>query len=510
MTLHGQFSPGDLTEQHKSLEGLDNCNECHALKKKVSNRKCINCHDQIKLLIDAKKGYHGSTKIKSQECESCHSEHFGRDFGIIHFDSKTFNHDESGYPLIDAHQLVECEKCHNKKNIKNIDLAKKDNTYLGLSTQCNSCHENVHKPTLGDDCANCHKVTDFKSVNYSDHSKTNFPLTGQHKNLDCNKCHETNTNKQTISFSIKNYNSCNSCHKDVHINQFSENCMDCHVTTSFSTILNQEYFDHTKTGFPLVDKHEHVKCNQCHNDRISTRALQGKCYECHSDYHKGEFVKKSIQTDCIKCHSENGFTPSVFTIAKHNNLEFQLQGSHLTIPCENCHKKTERWKFRNIGKNCIDCHKNIHNGYISKKYIKDNQCSDCHSLDSWTAVTFDHDSTDFTLLGKHKIISCKSCHFKVAEDGIIVQQFNFKNNTCVQCHDNIHNGQFENNNQTTCISCHGFDTWRVKNFNHEITKFPLTGVHIKTQCTKCHKKTKIDGHNSLNFVITEFKCSDCH
>jgi hypothetical protein len=510
VSLYGQFSPGDLSEAHKSLEGIDNCNECHALKKKVSNRKCVNCHERIKSLIDAKKGYHGFAEIQTQECKSCHSEHFGREFEIIHFDQETFNHDESGYQLMDAHKLVDCQKCHNKNNIDDNDLAKKDNTYLGLSTQCNDCHENIHKPTLGDDCSNCHKVTDFKSVEYLDHSKTNFQLTGQHKNLTCNKCHKTNKNKQTISFSVQNYNSCNSCHKDIHNKKFQENCSTCHVTESFNKILNNKKFNHNKTNYPLIGEHKKLNCNKCHKDQIRNKPIGIRCIDCHDDYHKGNFTRSSIQTDCTNCHSENGFTPSTFTIEKHNNLEFQLQGRHLAIPCENCHKKTEKWSFRNIGKKCNDCHKNIHDGYISTKYIKDRQCSGCHFVDSWNNINFNHDSTEFPLYGKHKSTSCKSCHFQIKPDGSIVQQFKYEKNNCIQCHENIHDGKFENNDGTTCVSCHVFDSWRVEKFNHEITKFSLTGVHEKTQCTKCHIKTNIDGYNSLTFAIENFKCSDCH
>jgi len=508
--VYGQFSPGDLSEQHKSLEGIKNCQKCHSIGEKISEAKCLECHEQIKILIDGNIGYHGSSESISQECSTCHSEHFGRKYEIIHFDPDAFDHEKSGYSLLGGHKKVECQACHKKDNISNEDLRKKTRTYIGLSTECNSCHLNVHKPSIGEDCSVCHNFTDFKSTTSFDHSKTNFQLTGKHIDLKCDKCHNINSDNKTISFAINNYNTCNTCHKDVHNNQYSKGCATCHITESFKTILNQHTFDHSKTKFPLIGKHNNVKCDNCHFDRGKNITINSKCNQCHKDYHNGEFVNNSVIQDCNNCHTANGFYPSIYTIEKHNDLKFQLQGSHLAIPCENCHKEADKWKFKRVGSNCNDCHKNIHNDYISKKFLKDNQCSGCHIVDSWSAINFEHDYTDFPLQGRHNDTSCRSCHFIISKDGEVVQQFNFGENNCYQCHENIHEKKFENKDKITCTNCHTINSWQVEIFDHAKTGYQLTGYHEKLLCTKCHFKTNQENHKVLKFETKKVKCSDCH
>jgi hypothetical protein len=90
--LFGQISPGDLTTAHAKLEGMSNCTKCHVLGEKVVNSKCLDCHTEIKNLMDEEKGYHSSADVKGKDCVKCHSEHNGRDFRIINFDPEKFDH----------------------------------------------------------------------------------------------------------------------------------------------------------------------------------------------------------------------------------------------------------------------------------------------------------------------------------------------------------------------------------------------------------------------------------
>ena len=74
--------------------------------------------------------------------------------------------------------------------------------------------------------------------------------------------------------------------------------------------------------------------------------------------------------------------------------------------------KEEHWHFRNIGTTCVDCHEDIHEGFIAESFYPDQDCASCHSQDNWVDVDFDHDQTDWPLDGKHVDVACSECHFE--------------------------------------------------------------------------------------------------
>ncbi len=79
-------------------------------------------------------------------------------------------------------------------------LKKRKNTYLGLNTNCFSCHEDIHQKTLGDNCSKCHNTESFKPAVKFDHSNAEFKLTGAHQKVECIGCHKMETEKwETIS-----------------------------------------------------------------------------------------------------------------------------------------------------------------------------------------------------------------------------------------------------------------------------------------------------------------------
>ena len=90
----------------------------------------------------------------------------------------------------------------------------------------------------------------------------------------------------------------------------------------------------------------------------------------------------------------------VLLIEEHNKGKFQLTGAHLAVPCKNCHQQEKEWHFKNVGLNCIDCHKNVHGTELAQKYLPENKCNSCHQTENWSTITFDHDSTEFALIRK--------------------------------------------------------------------------------------------------------------
>ncbi|MBK6785175.1 MAG: hypothetical protein IPG79_16550 [Saprospiraceae bacterium] len=193
---------------------------------------------------------------------------------------------------------------------------------------------------------------------------------------------------------------CLTCHEDSHNDKFGENCTSCHSQNSFSIKGKLSGFNHDLTGYTLTGRHQDVDCRKCHLETYMTAPLpHDLCKKCHEDYHKGDFSGLA-DNDCKVCHSTEGFAGSSFDFERHEKTAFPLQGAHLATPCIACHKKDgQNWKFRNIGNKCYQCHDNIHEGYISEKYIPDDNCAFCHSNESWANVTFDHDKTTFSLVG---------------------------------------------------------------------------------------------------------------
>lgn len=505
-----QISPGELVKAHAHLEGMSNCTQCHTLGAKVSNSKCLVCHTEIKERVDLQKGYHSSAEVKGKECASCHNDHHGRSFQIIRFDTAKFQHDLTGFKLEGAHSKQKCNACHASKFISDKKLKSKPKTYLGLKTDCLSCHTDYHQKTLPGSCSNCHGQQSFKPAVKFSHAKTKFPLVGKHQTVDCSKCHavETREGKPFQRFAGVQFANCTNCHTDVHENKFGQNCKECHSESSFHDIKSNKKFDHSKTGFALEGKHINVSCASCHKTNVTAPLKHSNCTDCHTDYHKGQFAKSGKSPDCNKCHTVNGFTPSNFTIENHNQCDFKLQGAHVAVACIECHKKKDNWSFRNVGKSCVDCHKNIHKSTIQQKYYPEENCKICHTETKWDEVKFDHSKTNFQLTGAHVNASCRDCHFDSDKPVNEQQKFTGLPKTCTSCHTDNHNRQFEKNGITDCNECHGTENWQASKFNHNNTAFKLDGKHENVACAKCHKQEQ--GQKFIQYKIKDFKCETCH
>jgi hypothetical protein len=516
--IYSQISPGALTKAHADLEGLSNCTKCHQLGEQVFNSKCLDCHTEIKTLIDENRGYHSSTDVRGKDCWSCHSEHHGRNFRIVNFDPNSFNHSKTGFELKDAHQKAECKDCHQSKHISDSKLKLKSGTYLGLSQYCFSCHEDYHLKTLSDDCSACHDSKAFRPAPGFNHNKAQFKLTGAHIKVDCISCHpkEIKNSKETQKFKGIAFANCNSCHTDVHQGRFGNDCKSCHSTVSFKTI-NQSAFDHNRTNYPLIGNHKSVSCNSCHKSEKNRKPAYQKCTDCHKDYHNFQFIIENKIRDCEDCHTVYGFRPSTYTMESHNKSKFKLTGAHLAVPCESCHLNNENiqaghlnWSFRDIGLDCIECHENIHNKELKVEYLPENDCRACHRTDNWSVIDFDHDKTNFQLKGKHLNSACRDCHYsnKEIESNKII--FSSLNPDCETCHTDIHYGQFSVNNKTDCSECHTFENWKPENFDHNKTRFKLEGAHQKVDCIRCHAPTQVNGIIFIQYKLEDFRCITCH
>jgi hypothetical protein len=180
--------------------------------------------------------------------------------------------------------------------------------------------------------------------------------------------------------------------------------------------------------------------------------------------------------------------------------------------CGKCHSSGKR-----VDKElCLKCHGDVGKriaegkGLHGREY-KDQPCEKCHAdhlgaqaLLRWPngdPKKLDHALTGWKLNGAHKKTDCKKCHTKVNERG----NFTFLglSSACDACHKEPHEGRLG----TKCLECHNESVWKevdLKKFNHDVSRFPLRGAHVKVDCVKCHFEPP--RYTGMKFAA----CSDCH
>ncbi len=389
--------------------------------------------------------------------------------------------------VIKSHAKEEenCEKCHKK-----FDKA-------AQSQLCADCHQDIGKDLkekrgfhgrldATKECKECHtdhkgrdaKVAEFDHARF-DHTKTDYPLKGAHLNekVKCTDCHKSGKKFRDAPAY------CNDCHKkdDKHKGGLGTDCAKCHVEKDWKTTG----FDHNKTKFKLLGKHEEVKCAKCHieNKFKDTPMLCNSCHK-NDDKHKGKLGPK-----CESCHNEKSWKEILFDHDK--KTRYPLLGKHREVKCDKCHIDN---KFKDTPKVCSTCHRKdddkAHKGKFGPK------CETCHVERDWKEISFDHDkATKYPLLGKHKQAKCAACH----KGDLYKDKLPTK---CSACHekDDKHKGNFG----PKCESCHVEKDWKEVLFDHDRqTRYPLLGKHRQAKCAACHK-------GDLYKDKLQSDCASCH
>ena len=533
-----QISPGALSRAHQSLNGTTNCTTCHKLAAGQATFKCVECHTEISARIAARRGLHASYNLKagsSQECVKCHSEHNGEDFPLIKWDIRSFDHKQTGYVLEGKHAGLACNRCHTAEHVLQserpaIRVKDLNKTFLGVSPNCVTCHQDPHKGRLGENCLQCHTYNDWKTVNIGqfDHSRTRYPLTGLHAQVACQKCHTPGADNKPLYTGIA-FGKCSDCHSDPHHGSFTQGCQACHNTSGWKRVSTEtvnERFDHSKTKYPLLGKHATVECSQCHaaGDFKKPLAFQ-KCMDCHQpDPHKGQFAKRTHGSECASCHTVDGFKPSTFTVKDHAATAYPLEGGHAMVECSGCHiPKGKDTLFKIKFQRCTDCHTDQHaRQFEAAPYF--NGCERCHNLQGYKPSTFtlaQHKETKFALTGGHVAVPCGDCHkesdtFKPKATVV----YHWNELSCTSCHTDPHKGQFQERMQQAradgtalgCEACHSTKSWKeLSHFDHSRTSFPLAGAHRATACIDCHKPPNQETRLlNVDFKTAPTKCEECH
>jgi len=459
-----------------------------------------------------------------QTCQSCHNFEDWKAINVGQFD-----HGKTRYPLTGLHTQVQCSKCHTPGSDGKP-------RYAGIPfSQCSDCHKDPHHGTFPQGCQSCHNTAGWKKISLQsvnqrfDHSKTKFPLEGKHSSVDCAQCHANGDFKKPIVFA-----KCMDCHKpDPHNGQFAKRpdggeCASCHNVNGWKpstfTVKN-----HAAAAYPLQGGHARLECSQCHIPKGKDTLFKIKfaaCTDCHSDRHAGQFAAAPYLNACDRCHNLESYKPSTFTLAKHKETHFVLTGSHIAVPCGDCHKESAQFQakpaviyhWQNL--ECTSCHQNPHKDQF-KERMQHKQadgtaagCEACHSTKSWKELSrFDHAQTSFPLLGAHRATACVDCHKPPnLEAKLLNVDFKAAPTKCEDCHEDIHGKQFAKGQVTACADCHNSTKWKPSLFNHELrTEFPLRGAHQNVKCAGCHKLTRlVAGKNVLFYKPTPKDCAACH
>lgn len=477
--------PGAVIEGHAELE--PECSSCHAMFQRNAQRQlCMDCHEDVAKDIDDAEGFHGlHPDARGDQCASCHTDHEGRDANVVMLVEDEFDHSFTDFEITGAHEEAECDNCHASTE-----------KHRDAPSDCAACHKEdaPHGESMGDDCADCHQTTEWPDADF-DHDTTDYPLIGKHQEAACLDCHEDRTFQNPPT-------TCYGCHAedDAHDGRSGQQCENCHNPSDW----HDSSFDHTRdTDFTLEGTHAELTCNDCHSEDPFQDEMDMQCASCHieddaHDKHRGD--------KCDTCHISTQWEEPIFD--HDRDTDYGLLGAHQEIACNDCH--VEPIYEVELMTTCESCHldDDPHEGSLGA------QCENCHTEVNWQdPVFFDHDLTQFPLLGKHTENDCEDCHK--------TQAFSNTNSACVECHqeDDPHRGNFPDR----CNACHnplGWDAWL---FDHAVqTDFPLEGAHVSVACDDCHrmpldKIKSIDGncgtcHRADDIHDGEFgaDCGRCH
>ncbi len=350
------------------------------------------------------------------------------------------------------------------------------------------------------ECALCHRSDAWKPAQISarfDHATFGFGLDGAHATARCLSCHTSLEFKKAET-------QCMSCHDDPHRGEMGTVCASCHTSRSFVD-RGPMMRAHALTRFPLTGGHITVDCEKCH-----TPAAQGQmqfvgtateCRACHMEQFTAttapNHVTGAFPTACMSCHTTVAWKTASFD---HDRTAFPLTGAHRAASCVACHTSGE---YTRIDTSCQSCHQADY-GRASPPHaaagFAPSACVSCHTTATWSGAQFDHNATQFPLTGAHMDAACMACH----SDDV----FNGKSSDCSACHMPDYRATTSPPHGTStfppsaCATCHTTTKWTAAAFDHNVTRFALTGAHLNTACLSCHASGVYAGTSS--------DCQTCH
>ncbi|MFT5198465.1 MAG: hypothetical protein ACI87O_001122 [Planctomycetota bacterium] len=396
----------DLVGAHKSAD----CTDCHnaaggrrlgALVFPGRGESCSSCHEDPHS-VQARGSVAAHLRGLAFREEDCHRCHNQKDFREV----LNFDHALSGWPLVGAHQSIECTDCHAPIGESRLGPARG----LGAAPQvhCSECHEDPHGQRFNEvgmpqvvagreGCARCHAQVSFRELpgDRFDHGLwTAFELLGSHRQVRCTECHGVDAGGDMLLGKFESLARadpraaevpCEACHQPPHGESFQSSdmpqeiggqvgCSRCHGDLSFRETPR---FKHVFTGFALEGVHAELSCVACHGALVGAAntprsglarllpAAGRSCTACHNDSHGGQFLGRP-DPSCGACHTDS--TSFLLPQYDHAKTRFPLDEVHESLACAACHVSStlvggeKIVRYRPLGITCVDCHGSAQGG----------------------------------------------------------------------------------------------------------------------------------------------------
>lgn len=358
-----------------------------------------------------------------------------------------------------------------------------------------------HQRLGGLACTDCHTTSTWSDVRF-DHSRTRYPLVGQHRAVSCTGCHDVR------DFTRQAAASCNSCHQDPHRGDAGARCDQCHRETGWLDVNASTA--HARTRLPDLGVHAALLCQDCHRRSGAQQFHQPvtPCVGCHQTTFAAttnpSHASIGFSVRCEDCHQ---LATWQFALYRQHDAVFAIYtGAHAGAwpSCASCHTNAADYSVFT----CTTCHTQPrtdprHQGIPGYTW-ESTACLTCHPNGSGGAFT-NHDAIFPIFSGTHQgqWSACTTCHTNPNDRRVF---------TCMggACHpqatiDGTHTGipgyQYV---AAQCLSCH--PTGQAGTFAQHDAIFPInSGTHQGqwTACTDCHT-------NPANKALYTCMGGNCH
>lgn len=257
-----------------------------------------------------------------------------------------FDHFRTRFPLVGAHQRVDCESCHV------------DGLFQGTPLQCRFCHDGTglrattarstrHIPDTGVDCDNCHRVTRWDAARM-DHAAVSD---------QCQQCHNGISASGKPMRHVASTDDCGDCHRSstwgharFDHGSITGSCMTCHDGMT----AEGKHRDHLDTS---------SDCDLCHSTRrwvpsqFNHSDIDDPCSECHDNVQATGVPNNHFTTtlECDECHTTSRWTNPVYG---HQGTNYP--GDHRrNLACTRCHGGNSdpvTWDSPQYQPDCAACH----------------------------------------------------------------------------------------------------------------------------------------------------------
>lgn len=383
------WNSGPISNSHKIIE--KDCQSCHTQPfQPVQDSECLRCHN----VSEHAKGMPDFTRAHadlSMRCAQCHMEHNG----------------DHGLKLTDERQCVGCHaSMTDLKSNATVENVSSLEAHPQFRISVEENQSGVSKKISLDDTQHLRDSSTLK-LNHALHLKPGLRGKAGPTTLQCNDCHQLDTNFKTIK-PISFDRNCRDC----HALEFEEKLPGVEVPHGDSEIVYPTLFtEYTKLfliGTKAMQDPKPARLmpggsglSAKKTPPVNVQLVQQKAREAETEL----FTK----TGCYLCHNynekpgeEQTATNSHFAATKPNvpSVWFPAarfgHGAHEEISCESCHEKarksakTEDVLLPGIAL-CKECHaQKVTSGHVTSG------CVECHSY---------HDSLPIPQTEKHDVQS---------------------------------------------------------------------------------------------------------